>query len=156
MSEKLIIVFIKNNQPGKVKTRLAQTIGDQAASEIYGCLVNTTLNCVDSYNADKHIYFSDYLEDESFSMHTQFVQQGKDLGERMLQAFETGFTQGYNQIILIGSDLPDISASIIDQAFKLTKEKDIVLGPAEDGGYYLIGMPELRTKVFQNRKFTIP
>jgi len=154
MSSKLIIVFVKNNQPGKVKTRLAKTIGNEAASHIYDHLVKTTLESVNEVKADKHIYFSNYTEDASFSQHERYVQEGEDLGSRMLNAFEKGFDKGYEEIVLIGSDLPDLSSTLIENAFHKLKVNDLVFGPAEDGGYYLIAMKNLITKVFLNKPWS--
>ncbi len=156
MTDNLIIIFVKNNQPGQVKTRLAEIIGDHKASEVYALLVDKTLNCIQTVEAEKHIYFSSYLENDTFSDYGHFIQKGNDLGARMQNAFETSFNTGYQNVILIGSDLPDISAKIINQAYQQLKVNDIVLGPAEDGGYYLIGLSHMLLSVFKNKPWSQP
>ena len=82
------------------------------------------------------------------------VQKGNDLGERMKNAFAKGFNDGYNQIILIGSDLPDIKKSHIQSAFNALNSYDTVFGPAEDGGYYLIGLSKMQKMVFSNKPWS--
>ena len=116
MSKTLLIVFVKNIILGKVKTRLAKTIGDNKAFDVYKQLVDITEECSKKVNADKHIYFSDVVINSKWVNDLKFVQEGEDLGQRMLNAFEHGFNLGYERIILIGSDLPDISEEIIDDA----------------------------------------
>ena len=85
------------------------------------------------------------VENEYFS-----PQQGSDLGERMLNAFKHVFEKGCKRAVLIGSDCPDISRDIITQSFDILKAKHIVLGPAYDGGYYLIGVREPKPELFSN------
>jgi hypothetical protein len=84
----------------------------------------------------------------------KFVQEGNDLGEKMQHAFQQGFDQGYENIILIGSDLPNISKEIIDSGFKSLANDDVVLGPAEDGGYYLIGMSNMNPSIFEDKPWS--
>jgi rSAM/selenodomain-associated transferase 1 len=82
------------------------------------------------------------------------VQEGEDLGIRMQNAFQNGFNEGYENIILIGSDLPNISKEIIDTGFQALQNNEIVFGPADDGGYYLIGMSKMNTTVFENKPWS--
>ncbi|MDC0007342.1 TIGR04282 family arsenosugar biosynthesis glycosyltransferase, partial [Winogradskyella sp.] len=84
------------------------------------------------------------------------VQNGADLGERMLNAFKDGFKAGYKKIVLIGSDLPDINASHILQGLEVLKDNDVVFGPAEDGGYYLVGMSKMVASIFTNKPWSQP
>ncbi|MFB0925737.1 MAG: glycosyltransferase, partial [Vicingaceae bacterium] len=75
-------------------------------------------------------------------------------GDRMSNAFENGFKQGYEKVILIGSDLPEISPSIIQEGFDKLEKSEVVFGPAEDGGYYLIGMKKSRKFIFENKPWS--
>ncbi|WP_250433147.1 TIGR04282 family arsenosugar biosynthesis glycosyltransferase [Hanstruepera flava] len=150
MSDNLVIVFIKNLKLGKVKTRLAKTIGDQEAFEVYKLLVKKTEEATQNLHADKHIYFSDAIIPSKWPNTYKTVQKGSDLGERMKNAFKDGFEKGYKNILLIGSDLPDISEIIINEAFEVLKTNDTVFGPAEDGGYYLVGLKQLHNNLFSN------
>ena len=140
----LLIVFVKTPVIGKVKTRLAKTVGDNKAFDVYKQLVDITEEASLKVQADKHIYFSDVVINSKWVDELKFVQEGENLGERMLNAFDYGFKQGYEKIILIGSDLPDISPEIIENGFEKLDKNEVVFGPAEDGGYYLVGMTKSR------------
>lgn len=150
MSKDLLIVFVKNSVLGKVKTRLAKDIGSKGAFEVYKTLVSKTEQATSQVTTDKHIYFSDTIEETGWHHDFKTIQQGNDLGERMKNAFKDGFEKGYQNIVLIGSDLPDISEELINKSFEVLKTSDTVFGPAEDGGYYLVGMKQLHIDLFDN------
>ncbi|XCF06182.1 TIGR04282 family arsenosugar biosynthesis glycosyltransferase [Tamlana crocina] len=156
MKKELVIVFVKNTQLGKVKTRLAKTIGDEAALTVYSELVKVTENAVKHLDADVQIHFSKHIEKLGWNGFLKTIQQGEDLGERMYNAFQNGFSEGYERIVLIGSDLPDISEKHICQAFERLKENNAVFGPAEDGGYYLVGLNQMRRSIFENKPWSQP
>jgi rSAM/selenodomain-associated transferase 1 len=153
-SKNLLIVFVKNSILGKVKTRLAKTIGDEAAFQIYNELVAITERETQKVNADQYIYFSDMIVDSKWKDDQKFVQEGADLGIRMQNAFLNGFAQGYEKIIVIGSDLPDISKEVIEAGFDQLNANEIVFGPADDGGYYLLGMSEMTHSIFENKPWS--
>ncbi|WP_431133849.1 TIGR04282 family arsenosugar biosynthesis glycosyltransferase [Psychroserpens mesophilus] len=154
MNKELVIVFVKNIKLGKVKTRLAKTIGNQAAFEVYKELVNLTENATKKLNTPLRIYFSDAVADTKWNEAYKTVQKGIDLGERMKNAFLDGFEDGFERIVLIGSDLPDIGAYHIQNGLKALQHSEVVFGPAEDGGYYLIGMSKMNFKVFENKPWS--
>ncbi len=154
MNKNLLIVFVKNIILGKVKTRLAKTIGDVGAFQIYQELVAITERESKNVTADKHIYFSDVIIPSKWEGNEKFVQEGKDLGERMKNAFIEGFEKGYKNIIVIGSDLPNISKEVIERGFEELDSNDLVFGPADDGGYYLLGMSQLNTSVFDDKPWS--
>lgn len=154
MSKELLIVFVKNIKLGKVKTRLAKSIGDEGAFQVYKQLVEITERETTQVKSDQRIYFSDVVVDEKWPKTAKYVQKGADLGQKMQNAFEKGFKDGHEKIVLIGSDLPDISASIIHKAFDELTNNEIVFGPAEDGGYYLVGMTKKHYTVFTNKKWS--
>ena len=151
-SKNLIITFIRNPELGKVKSRLAKGIGEASALEVYKLLLEYTKNVLLELTCDKAVYYSVKIRDndiwnpEIFSKHQQF---GNDLGKRMQNAFEKGFEKGYEKIIIVGSDLYDLNAEIINNAFNQLDHNDNVIGPAEDGGYYLLGMKTLDKEVFK-------
>ena len=141
---------------GKVKTRLAAAIGDEKATAIYRELVNHTIRVASKVNAEKIIFLSEdtgknFAEVKGFNTS---LQKGNDLGERMRNAFDELFQEGYEQAVLIGSDCPAISPPILEKAFEELDQSDIVIGPAEDGGYYLIGMKRLYAELFENMKWS--
>ncbi len=156
MTKELLIVFVKNLIPGTVKTRLAEEIGMDLAMEVYKELVLNTSDVTDKVKVDKAVFYSEYVEmydffdDEKYQKH---IQQGNDLGTRMLNAFYDGVEEGYEKVVLIGSDIPEISKKVIDDAFKKLDKEDVVVGPAEDGGYYLIGMKDVHPALFENKEY---
>lgn len=156
MTDTLVIVFVKNIKLGTVKTRLAKTIGDYGAFEVYSELVKITEKATSKLNMDKRIYFSNAVVDTKWPNDFKTIQKGADLGERMLNAFKEGFDDGYKRIVLIGSDLPDINSKHIENGLEALKSTSVVFGPAEDGGYYLIGLSKLETSIFKNKPWSKP
>jgi len=156
MSKTLLIVFVKNIKPGKVKTRLAKTIGDEAALDIYKQLLTITEQATEGVLTDKRVCFSESIIKEKWLKSSKFVQKGVDLGEKMENSFEKAFKDGYERIVLIGSDLPDMSAKIINKAFDELLIKEVVFGKAEDGGYYLVGLSKKHFTVFKNKPWSMP
>jgi len=154
MTRNLLIVFVKNIILGKVKTRLAKTIGDEGAFQIYSELVGITEQETQQVSATRHIYFSDVIIASKWENDTKFTQEGTDLGARMKNAFLNGFEQGYENIIVIGSDLPNISKEIIETGFEQLNNNDVVFGPADDGGYYLLGMSKMTSSIFENKPWS--
>ncbi|MCK0107770.1 TIGR04282 family arsenosugar biosynthesis glycosyltransferase [Flavobacteriaceae bacterium S0825] len=154
MSKTLLIIFVKNIKLGKVKTRLAKTVGNENAFKVYKALVKVTEKATSKINVDKRIYFSDNIVDEKWPNDYKTIQKGTDLGERMSNAFQDGFDDGYEKIALIGSDLPNISTKIIQDGFNELQNNDVVFGPAEDGGYYLIGMSKFHNCIFENKAWS--
>lgn len=156
MSDNLIIVFTRNPELGKVKTRLAKSIGNEAALNIYKFLLDHTEKTIRGIKCDKAVYYSEKVRYEDIwenSMYHKFVQQGIDLGTRMHNAFQSAFSNAYKKVIIIGSDLPDLSMNHINSAIKKLDEYDVVLGPAQDGGYYLLGLNTMHTSIFKNKSW---
>jgi rSAM/selenodomain-associated transferase 1 len=156
MSENLLLVFTRNPALGKVKTRLAKTVGDKKALKIYTFLLERTRDIAAKVAADKAVYYSVKIRENDIWDATIFQkhqQVGEDLGVRMLHAFKNGFETGYKKVLIIGSDLYDLTAEIIANAFLALDKNDFVIGPAEDGGYYLLGMNSLEEKIFKNKNW---
>ena len=150
----LLLIFTRNPELGKSKTRLAKTIGDQIALEIYKFLLKRTQEIAVKVNADKAVYYSVKVRNNDIwdsSIYQKYQQFGEDLGVRMKNAFKNGFDAGYKKVIIVGSDLYDLSSKIIDNAFQKLESNDFVIGPAEDGGYYLLGMNFLQEDIFENK-----
>ena len=156
MSKNLVLIFTRNPELGKVKTRLAKTIGDKKALEIYILLLQKTKEITQELSCDKAVYYSvkirenDIWEGENFQ---KYQQEGADLGIRMEKAFINGFSAGYEKVIIVGSDLFDLTAEAINEAFEKLDTNDVVMGPAEDGGYYLLGMKKNHPAVFKNKEW---
>jgi uncharacterized protein len=159
MSKSLLIIFVRNPVPGQVKTRLAATIGPDKALEVYRVLVERTKEVTRSLPMDKAVYFSDALEENDGWQDDQYqkqVQQGGELGERMADAFLAGFSRGYQRVGIIGSDCYELTPEVLQQAFGLLADHDLVLGPATDGGYYFMGMTRFLPALFTNKTWSSP
>jgi rSAM/selenodomain-associated transferase 1 len=156
MRKKLLLIFTKNPQLGKVKTRLAKTVGDEKALFIFNKLVSKTSEVVEKVNVHKSLYYSDFVDDQDIwegSVSDKSIQEGNCLGERMANAFKKGFDDGFNRIIVIGTDLWNLDTQIINKAFAALKNKDGVIGPATDGGYYLLGLSKWIPQVFDGKNW---
>lgn len=148
-----MIIFVKNPIEGEVKTRLASSLGDEKALEVYQQLLKITAGVAEDVNAEKLVSYSKYVEESDDFDETIFdksVQKKGDLGEKMKHAFRDGFDEGFNRIVLIGSDCPEITQSLIDEAFIELSEADSVIGPSDDGGYYLIGLSRFIPEIFDD------
>lgn len=155
-SKNLLLIFTRNPELGKAKTRLAKTVGDVTALEIYKFLLEKTKNIAVKVSSDKAVYYSVKIRENDIwdaSIFQKHQQVGEDLGYRMLHAFKNGFETGYEKVIIIGSDLYDLTSEMVEDAFNLLETNDVVLGPAEDGGYYLLGMNSLQENVFKNKEW---
>ena len=155
-SKNLLLIFTRNPEFGKVKTRLARDIGHQAALDIYKFLLAHTAKICTPLDTEKAVYYSEEIPNNDLWNATVFQKKkqiGEDLGERMQNAFAEGFNLGYSKIIIIGSDLYDIETKDLEQAFNVLNNHEIVIGPAEDGGYYLLGMKQLHPKLFKNKNW---
>lgn len=152
----LIITFTRNPELGKVKTRLAKTIGNPSALAIYKKLLEHTESVLRPLNCDKAVYYSVKIRENDIwdsTIYQKHQQNGEHLGVRMANAFKHGFKNNYQKIIIVGSDLYDLKLEHINQAFEALENNDIVLGPAEDGGYYLLGMKQFHPKLFRNKNW---
>ncbi len=155
-NKNLLLIFTRNPEPGKAKKRLAASIGEESALKIYKFLLKHTSEITKDLPADKEVYYSEKIEKEDMwdESYGKKLQKGEDLGEKMKNAFQTGFASGYRNIIIIGSDLFEIKKDDLEEAFKSLENSDYVLGPATDGGYYLLGMKSLNLKLFKNKSWS--
>lgn len=153
----LLIVFAKNPEAGKVKTRLAQEVGDTKALEIYKALLNHTRGITGSLTCDKAVFYADEIEVNDLwdeQIYQKYLQSGKSLGERMKEAFRVGFDAGYKRVIIIGTDCMMLQPMHIENGFQMLKVFDFVIGPAKDGGYYLMGMEEFHEPLFDDKAWS--
>ncbi|MEQ8218183.1 MAG: TIGR04282 family arsenosugar biosynthesis glycosyltransferase [Arenibacter sp.] len=150
----LLIIFTRNPELGKCKSRLAATVGDEIALDIYKFLLNHTKNLTQGLNIGKWVYYSDDIWENDIwdkFVYEKKIQSGNDLGERMSNAFIDGFNAGYEKIIIIGSDMYDLNENDLLEAFHFLSQHDYVIGPAIDGGYYLLGMKVLSPALFKDK-----
>lgn len=152
MEKSALIIFQKNAVLGKVKTRLSADVGDEVAMEIYQQLVRHTHDVCASVPVKKFLFFSDFIPDDisEFGQDYQFeVQSGNDLGSRMENAFQRLFSKDYEKIIISGTDCGELESNILEDAFELLDKHEVVIGPARDGGYYLLGMKKMFSDLFE-------
>lgn len=157
MTKPLLIIFVKNPVLGKVKTRLAQTIGDKKALEVYKALLEQTKVFADTLPVERVVYYDGHIEESdlwSKGKYDKRLQYDGDLGERMYNAFKDSFLRGYNRICIIGSDCYQLTSEIVNEAFRSLDDYDAVIGPANDGGYYLLGMNSMIKEVFTDKSWS--
>lgn len=150
LMKKGIIIFQKNLIPGKVKSRIGALVGDQKALEIYQVLVDYTHQQVEGLECKKLLYYSEYTENtyENNKDYQFFIQSSGDLGQKMGDAFKDQFEDGFDQLLIIGTDCAEITQEILEEAFDKLKTSEVVIGPAKDGGYYLLGMNRFISGLF--------
>ena len=153
-SARAVILFAKDPVEGQVKTRLSSLLDTSTILNLYRHFLGDSVEKICSIaDADRFIgiasdpktgYFDEVSRTHAVRL---FVQKGGNLGERMRQAFVDRFEEGYERVVIIGADSPTLPAAYITQA--LQSEKDVVIGPSTDGGYYLIGMQNKVTDIFE-------
>lgn len=154
-----LIIFVRNPLLGKVKTRIAATLGVEKALKIYTTLLKHTRDISAKISADKYVFYSDYINKDDLWENDLFykeMQTGLDLGERMKNAFNFLFDRGYKKIGIIGSDCHELDETMLNNAFKVLNKIDVVIGPAKDGGYYFIGMNNFLPQLFEEKNWSSP
>lgn len=149
----MLLIFIKNPRLGHVKTRLARTMGDEAALKTYQILLEKTRQAALGAPLQRLLFYSEQIDPTDAwdgSAFEKRVQTEGDLGARMQHAFEQAFELGAKKVAIIGSDCPELTPAILQSAFDLLDQHDFVLGPTPDGGYYLLGMKQMESAVFQD------
>lgn len=157
MAKELLIIFVKNPFLGRAKTRLAKTIGNNAALEAYKRLLQRTFAITHELKCDKVVYYDQFVDRNDVwpnDIYEKDVQAEGHLGEKMADAFGKAFDQGYEKVCIIGSDCYDLSSEIIDEAFDALKDNQGVIGPSVDGGYYLLGLAQPCVEVFHNKAWS--
>jgi len=150
-----LLFFIKNPEKGLVKTKLASAVGDEMAVKLYRRFL---LEMLSTLNRGTFLFYLCFYPEHSLNDLKRWLgddylympQAGENLGERMKNAFIDAFAMNFKRVVLIGSDIPDLPLEFIEKAFTSLQEKDVVIGPSIDGGYYLIGFKD---KNFSLRAF---
>lgn len=151
--DRAIIVFVKNPVIGNCKRRLAKRIGDQNALHVYNQLLDYTASFVQKLKYPVFVYYSDFIKEEDYWINRNVFkhqQNGEDLGIRMLNAFDEVLKLNFSNVLIIGSDCAQIDESDLEKAFEKLATNDVVIGPATDGGYYLLAMKGLISDIFKN------
>jgi rSAM/selenodomain-associated transferase 1 len=148
--KRAIIVFQKKAVSGKVKTRLATRIGNAQALHVYRFLVRHTHNQLVAIDADIFVFFAGEAEGMYSSIPNYHIRKQceGDLGLRMATAFKEVFGAGYDQVLVIGTDCYELQTNVLEEAFQALDQNDMVIGPAKDGGYYLLGLTQQVPELF--------
>ena len=155
-SKKALIIFTRNPELGKVKTRLAKTVGDESALNIYKFLLQHTTEVTKDLYVDKYVFYSEEIHKNDLwdpDIFRKRLQSGNDLGERMHNAFVEVFNMGYEMVIIIGCDMFELDKKDLETAFNALQSNNFVIGPAQDGGYYLLGMKDPKEKIFLKKEW---
>jgi len=155
MMDRVIIVFLRVPEKGRVKTRLSVFLNDTFVLKLYKGLVKDTLDVIET-SGDNALYFwppgkKEVLQKWLGNKYAFAVQKGDNLGQKMSNAFVDMFEKGYTYALLIGTDIPELSVNMITLAYQELQTADAVIGPSDDGGYYLIGFQksEFSKNVFE-------
>ena len=157
MTETLII-FSRYPEPGKTKTRMIPALGALGAAELQRKMTEHTLKTAIALKLSRNLAIEVHFAGGNIQSMTKWLgedfdyipQVSGDLGHKMHSSFERAFALGSQRVVIIGTDCPDIEQTILTQAFDSLERHDLVLGVAEDGGYYLIGLNQPITELFQN------
>ena len=147
-----VAVFARHPAVGQVKTRLSPALPERLATDVYVAMLLDTLAAVSELDAfERHIYWAGEgsipsLVPPGFTMHDQ---RGNDLGERLERAFEDLLSSPGDRVVIVGSDCPGLSAALVRSAFAELTTHDVVLGPASDGGYWLVGLRKRAPALFR-------
>jgi len=155
--KRLLIIFYRNPELGKVKSRLASTVGEERALALYLFIADHARKVSLTVPVDRVVYYTEYIDSEDNWMNADFqkrLQHGENLGEKMKSAFDESFKSGYESICIIGTDCLEITDNILLEAFDALENHDAVIGPAVDGGYYLLGMNRFIPELFNNKKWS--
>lgn len=147
-----IIIFVRHPEPGKVKTRLAATIGDENAVKVYHLLLKHTFDLIKNSSLPVYVYYADMVMQDDLWRGNNIIKRCQatgDLGEKMAHAFQDVFADGYSKVVIIGSDCYELNRQMVYDCLEILETKEIVIGPAKDGGYYLLGMRSPFKNLFQ-------
>ena len=156
--ENALIIFARQPVPGQVKTRLSPPLSTEEAAELYRCMLEDILARTESLaGLERYLFFEGGDDEAAYFARTspgmaRFPQEGDDLGARMAAAFHRVFADGHGIAVIIGTDSPDLPVTYIQDACELLQQGniDVVFGPCDDGGYYLLGMGRLYGGLFRD------
>jgi len=156
MKTNALIIFVRNSELGKVKTRLAKTIGNEKALAVYQDLLFHTMSVTQMVDCDKFVFYDNSIVENDIwtsSIFEKKIQFGVDLGVKMQNALQELFNIGYKNCVIVGSDLFDLQTKHITEALQKLETNNAVIGPAEDGGYYLLGLKKIIPALFSNKNW---
>jgi hypothetical protein len=157
VSAQEVLIFARTPELGKVKTRLAAEIGEEAALQTYVTLLAHTRECVARSGFPARVHLAGPMPDYdlwSDAGFRRYPQADGDLGQRMASAFAHAFADGVRSVVIIGTDCPGLSSAHLHEAMKALETHEAVVGAAEDGGYWLLGLTSPIRSIFQNKAWS--
>lgn len=158
----VLVVFVKHPQPGAAKTRLIPALGPEATAELYRVLAEEEVRRTRPQGGEYRRTLL-FAPEEARKELTAWIgdeplvpQVGADVGARQSAAFAAAFDEGARRVVMIGTDVPWISRELVLEAFAALEEHDVVLGPAQDGGYYLLALARHRPALFEGIAWSTP
>ena len=156
MNKESLIIFTRYPEAGKAKTRLIPVLGAEGAADLHRQMTEYTISQGRQLQTERVVAVEVYFTGSDRAAFQNWLgsdliyhPQGEgDLGSRMAQALENAFSSGIDSVIIIGTDCPSLNAELIAEALQKLEQNDLVLGPATDGGYYLIGLRRLISELF--------
>lgn len=163
MTRRCLIIFAREPLPGRVKSRLAADVGDEAAVELYEAMLLDVLEISRGLTGIESVVFWDCAAESLPLLSERFGCQSRrqadgDLGQRMQAAFAEMFSAGFESCCIIGSDAPDLPPDCIKRAFEILEsgQSYVVFGPSSDGGYYLLGLKQIFPQLFREITWSSP
>lgn len=162
MAPDTLIVFIKEPRPGAVKTRLAAALGPERAAQLYRVLADEEVRrTAPAHGEYQRLFFfapagAQPALERWLPGETLLAQEGADLGARMAHAFATAFRRGARRVAIIGTDLPWLSRDLVHEALLALADHELVVGPARDGGYYLLALDRPQPALFEGIAWSTP
>lgn len=167
LQECTVVVFAKEARRGKVKTRLAESLGFEVATRLYRCFLQDTATLVCEFDNSMGRGISKVLAYDGAAEHAGFApfresdfvfmqQSGENLGVRLAEATRSCFSAGARRLLIIGADSPTLSPRHLGEAMRRLERADVVVGPSFDGGYYLIGLSGPHRAVFEDISWSTP
>lgn len=158
MKKKALLIFAKEPVPGRVKTRLTPFLSAEAAARLYRCMLTDTITKATTFTGvQPFLFYAGGPDAQSFFNGVAegmmvLPQEGMDLGQRLKNAFHAVFGAGYRTAVVIGTDAPHLPSAYVWRAFELLEgeQTEVVFGPSDDGGYYLLGLKQLHGELFIN------
>ena len=154
-----LIILVHDSVPYDIKSGKDDIITDNESIGMRKQLFMHTHRITVDINADKFLFIKESSSDDDIWIKGDYIkrlQRGRGLGEKMTNAFETVFSLGYSKVIMIGSDSIEIEIDHLKHAFNYLDNYDIVIGPAQEGGYYLIGMKKMHSVLFRYKAWNTP
>jgi uncharacterized protein len=155
-SYRLLILLVSNPSEGNGLSQLSAEIGEKKAGEVYMHLLAHHLQCSFPIDADKAVFYSDFIDDKDVwkkSGYKQFLQEGKDPGLKIINAFNQAFSKGYSRVIVIGTESFEMNTELLDEAFDKLDENEVVIGPSLKNDYYLIGLNSMQKELFLDKNW---